>query len=522
MQALHAIGVETDTQTQVPTSSDKTDYHIESLWHVDLSPELAARSFIDIQNDVTLADVHLAIREGFGAVEHVKRYTTAGMGIDQGKTGNLNVIGAIANASGATFDEIGTTTFRSPYVPIEFGAMTGIREGSVYLPYRHTPITQWNKDKAACMYEAGARWRRPGYYPIAGESFQQTVNRESKAVRENVAVYDGSPLGKYIIKGADALKFIDMLYTNSFANLEIGMGRYGIMLSEDGIILDDGVTFKLAENHYFMSTSTGHADTVNQHMDFFRQTHRPDWQVSITTVTTQWANATICGPKAREMMQALDTDIDLSADAFPFMAMREATVAGIPARVCRVSFTGELSFEINVWARHSQQLWDKIIETGREFDLTPIGSEANHVLRVEKGFLSLGHEADGTADPYDLGMAWIMSKNKSDYIGKKAVEIRRSGNTRRRQLVGLLFDDPDRLIDENAPITPGGRRQASEGFVTACVWSVVQNRVIALALLEDGRSRYGETVYIRMKDDVVTAEVTAPCFYDPKGQLLRS
>jgi sarcosine oxidase subunit alpha len=329
-------------------------------------------------------------------------------------------------------------------------------------------------------------------------------------------------LGKFEIKGPDALLLLEMLYTNSFANLAIGMGRYGIMLSEDGIILDDGVTFKLAENHYFMSTSTGHADAVNQHMEFFLQTHRPQWRVKITTVTTQWTNATLCGPRAREMMQALGTDIDLSPEAFPFMAMRDGTVAGFKARVCRVSFTGELSFEINVRGRDSLALWEKIMEVGQAFDIAPVGSESNHVLRVEKGFLSLGHEADGTTDPHDLGMSWIMSRGKTDYIGKKAAEIRQSMNPSRRQLVGLLPDDPDHLIDESAPITAGGERVASEGFITACVWSVVHNRVIALALLENGRSRLDETVYIRRLGEVVTAKVTAPCFYDPDGQLLRS
>jgi len=505
-----------------PAVDSEPDYAIEALWHVDVGTQLAAKSFIDIQNDVTLADVHLAMREGFDAVEHVKRYTTAGMGIDQGKTGNLNVIGAIALKNDCTPDDIGTTTFRSPYVPIEFGAMTGVREESVYLPYRHTPITQWNKDHGAEMYEAGARWRRPGYYPRSGETFQETVNRESLVVREGLAVYDGAPLGKFEIKGPDALKFIDMLYTNNFENLKTGMGRYGLMLSEDGIILDDGVTFKLAENHYFMSTSTGHADAVNQHMEFFLQTHRPEWKVKITTVTTQWANATLCGPKARDMMQALDTNIDLSNDAFPFMAMREGTVAGFPARVCRVSFTGELSYEINVRARDSLALWEIIMEVGKPFDISPVGSESNHVLRVEKGFLSLGHEADGTTTPYDLGMNWIMSKTKTDYIGKKANDIRLAENSSRWQLVGLLPDDPEHLIDENSPITPGGRRESSEGFVTACVWSVVHNRVIALALLASGQSRMDETIYIRRKAEVVTAKVTAPCFHDPDGQLLRS
>jgi sarcosine oxidase subunit alpha len=521
-KTLLALELEPSNAIQLPKVDTEADYSIEALWHVDVSESLSAKSFIDIQNDVTLADVHLAMREGFDAVEHVKRYTTAGMGIDQGKTGNLNVIGAIALKNGCAPDEIGTTTFRSPYVPIEFGSLTGVREESVYLPYRHTSITQWNKDHDAKMYEAGARWRRPGYYPHSGESFQEAVNRESRVVREGLAVYDGAPLGKFEIKGPDALKFIDMLYTNNFGNLKIGMGRYGLMLNEDGIIFDDGVTFKLAENHYFMSTSTGNADAVNQHMEFFLQTHRPDWQVKITTITTQWANATLCGPKAREMMQALGTDIDLSNESFPFMAMREGKVANFQARVCRVSFTGELSFEINVRARDSLALWETILEVGKPFNISPIGSESNHVLRVEKGFLSLGHEADGTTTPFDLGLNWIMSKTKTDYIGKKANEIRLAENPSRWQLVGLLPDDPEHLIDESAPITPGGRRESSEGFVTACVWSVVHNRVIALALLENGQSRMDETIYIRRKDHVVTAKVTAPCFYDAKGHLLRS
>ncbi|MFT5225217.1 MAG: sarcosine oxidase subunit alpha [Polaribacter sp.] len=518
---LESLGKSSEAMT-LPSIVSEPNYAIEALWHVDVSDSLASKSFIDIQNDVTLADVHLAMREGFEAVEHVKRYTTAGMGIDQGKTGNLNVIGAIALKNGCTPDDVGTTTFRAPYVPIEFGSLIGVREESVYLPYRHTAITQWNKDHGAEMYESGARWRRPGYYPRSGETFQETVNRESLVVREGLAVYDGAPLGKFEIKGPDALKFIEMLYTNNFASLKTSMGRYGLMLNEDGIIIDDGVTFKLAENHYFMSTSTGHADAINQHMEFFLQTHRPEWKVKITTVTTQWANATLCGPKAREMMQALGANINLSNEAMPFMAMREGRVAGFMARVCRVSFTGEMSYEVNVRARDSLALWETIMEVGKSFDIAPVGSESNHVLRVEKGFLSLGHEADGTTTPYDLGMDWIMSKTKSDYIGKKANEIRLAENPSRWQLVGLLPDDPEHLIDENAPITPGGRREASEGFVTACVWSVVHKRVIALALLEKGQSRMGETIYIRRKEVVVTAKVTAPCFYDPEGKLLRS
>ena len=410
----------------MPATSAEPAYTVDPLWHVDPN-DPGANSFVDIRNDVTLNDVHLAIREGFGAVEHVKRYTTGGMGIDQGKTGNINIVGAIAEQANGSLQKTGTTTFRSPFEPIEFGAMAGGREDSAVLPYRHTPMTQWNKDNGATMYEAGASWRRPGYFAKPGETFQETVNREALAARENLAIYDGSPLGKFDICGPDATRLIDMLYTNLFSNLKVGMARYGIMLTEDGRILDDGVTFRLGENHYLMSTSTANAEVVHQHIQHFLQIERPEWNVWITPITTQWSNATVCGPRAREFLSQLASDIDFSAASFPFMAMREGEVEGIPARVCRVSFTGELSFEINVHSRHALRLWERLSELGEPLGMTPIGSETNHVLRVEKGFLSLGHEVDGTVDPFDLGMSWIMSKKKADYIGKRAVAIRRSG-----------------------------------------------------------------------------------------------
>lgn len=504
-----------------PDIEDVRPYHIEPLWHVK-QQRLNEKSFIDLHNDVTLSDLHLAIREGFSAVEHAKRYTTTGMGIDQGKTGNINAIGAIAQQSGTTMDEVGTTTFRSPYVPVEFGAMAGIREESVVLPYRHTALTAWHRNHGAKMYEAGARWQRPGYYAKAGESFQQTVDRESRTVRRGVGVYDGSPLGKFEIKGPDSLKLLNMLYTNAFDSLEDRTGRYGLMLSDDGLILDDGVCFKLADHHYLMTTSTGHADEVYRHMTHFLQVERPHWNVKITPVTSQWSNATLCGPKSRAVLQALGTEIDISNQSFPFMTMRTGTVAGIDARICRVSFTGELSYEINVYTRNALSLWEQIMLAGRHHDIAPIGSEANHVLRVEKGFLSLGHEVDGTVDPYDLGMGWIMSKKKIDYIGKRAVDIRRNGRKNPRQLVGLLIDDPGRLVTEGAPITPGGKRDASEGLVTACVYSVVRECCVALALLENGRERIGQKAHIRLKQEVVTAKIVAPCFHDPDGELLRS
>ena len=306
------------------------------------------------------------------------------------------------------------------------------------------------------------------------------------------------------------------------SSLKPGNGRYGLMLSDDGLIMDDGVCFRLDEHRWIVSTSTGHADAINGHMEEMLQTRFPGWNVFITTVTSQWNNATICGPKAREVMAALGTDIDLSPEAFPFMTFRDGTVAGLPARVVRVSFTGELSFEVNVAPRHMRALWAKVMEAGAPFGILPVGSEASHVLRVEKGFLSLGHEVDGNVDAYDLGMGWAMSKKKPDYLGKRAVQIRREGGGPRRELVGVI-PDPDRQIPEGAPLTPGGRREKTEGFVTACVWSVVHERWVGLALLEGGHARHGETAHVRLKGgEVIPVRVTASCHYDPDGDKLRS
>ena len=407
-------------------------------------------------------------------------------------------------------------------MPVEFGAVAGHRPGSLLLPYRHTPMTRWHKERGAVMYEAGARWRRPGFYPRAGETMEQAVIREAAAVRNGLGIYDGSPLGKFDIRGPDAVKLLDFVYTNDWDDLRPDRGRYGIMLSDDGLILDDGVTFKLADDHYLMTTSTANADMVYRMLEGLLQTDRPDWRVAVTPVTEHWANATVCGPTTREFMRTVGTDIDLYGDDFPFMSMRVGRVAGLPARMFRVSYTGELSFEINVPAGRGLQLWESLIESGRAFGITPIGSEANHLLRVEKGFLSPGHEVDGTADPYDLGLGWIVSGKKPDFIGKRALEIRRAGGGPRRELVGLLTADPHEIVPEGSPITPGGRKEASEGFVSACVMSVARGRSVALALLRDGRARIGQTVSIRVKKDVVRATVTKPVFYDPAGERLRS
>ena len=515
--ARAALGLETGPE-EVPDAPDMS-YTVAPLWAV---PGPGRKAFLDIQNDVTVADIDLALREGYGNIEHVKRYTTGGMGLDQGKTGNINIIGVVAERQGLTPDQVGTTTYRAPYTPVDFGAIAGRREGPVVLPYRHTPLTGWHMDQGAVMYEAGARWRRPGYYPRVGEAFQDTVNREARLVRNGVGIYDGAPLGKYEVKGPDAARFLDWVYTNVMSSLALGEGRYGLMLSDDGLILDDGVAFRLGPDRFLVSTSTGNADAMGLHMERLLQIERPEWRVHITNVTSQWANATICGPKAREVLAAMGTDIDLSNAGFPFMGFRDGTLAGLPVRVARVSFTGELSFEVNTRPRDLPALWAAAIKAGAAQGIMPIGSEANHVLRVEKGFLSLGHEVDGTVDPFDLGMGWVMSKAKPDFIGKRSVALRRSSGRPRRELVGFRPLDPQHQVPEGAPLTPAGRIEASEGFVSACVWSVVENRWLGLALLQDGRARIGGRAHVRLPDGVIEVELCPPVFHDPKGERLRS
>ena len=505
---------------EVPSADREEGYGIEHLWQPDGRCD-ESDSFLDILNDVTVRDVRIAVSEGYRDIEHVKRYTTAGMGMDQGRTGNVNVIGAVASLRGVDVADVGVTTYRSPVAPVPFGTICGLREGSVVRPYRHTPATEWHVECGAVMYEAGARWRRPGYYPKEGETLQDAVRREALAVRNAVGIYDGSPLGTLKIAGLDSSRLLDFIYTNRMSDLDRGSGRYGMMLTDDGLILDDGVCFRLSEHCYLVSTSTANAEAVRRHVEFLLAVERPEWKVFVTDLTCQWMNATICGPLAREVVTALGTDIDLAQEAFPFMSFRDGIVAGMPARIARVSFTGELSFEINVRARDLLALWTACMEAGARYGITPVGSETNHVLRVEKGFVSLGHEVDGTADPYDLGMGWIMSKGKSDFVGRRSVLLRREFPKTRRELVGLLAKDPERTLAEGAPLTPMGKKSAAEGFVTASVWSVVHERPISLALLADGRRREGEAVFARELDDVAEATVVSPCFYDPQGRKMR-
>ena len=377
------------------------------------------KAFVDLQNDVTSEDIRQSVREGFRSVEHVKRYTTAGMGTDQGKLGNANVIGILSHALSCAPEAVGTTTYRPPYVPLDFDVIAGRERGDLLLPARRTALTDWIESAGAVMFEAGAGYRRPLYFPKPGEDMKAAVAREALACRTGAGIYDGSPLGKIELHGPGAVAFLERIYANRWADLALGLGRFGWMLREDGRFLDDAVTFRLGEEHYLMFVGTGAAGHVEAHLERLLQLEWPSLPVFLTVVTSQWTNICVCGPRAREVIENACVDTDIGAAALPFMTMRETEVAGIPARVARAGYTGELSFELNVRAREGLKLWEALLRAGEPFGLTLVGSEASMVMRCEKGFVSPGFEGDGIVNPFDAGYGWAVDMSKPDFIGRR-------------------------------------------------------------------------------------------------------
>jgi sarcosine oxidase, subunit alpha len=496
------------------------------LWAVpwrDVEGAGGRRVFIDFQNDVTAADLALAVREGYVSVEHLKRYTTLGMGTDQGKTASVNAIGLLAQDLGAEIPSIGTTTFRPPYTPVGFGALAGRQVGERFDPVRRTPLHHWH-ETAGAQFETVGQWLRPGFYPQAGEDMAAAVKRECLAVRKAVGILDASTLGKIDVQGPDAVKLLDMLYTNRWADLEIGRARYGLMLGEDGMVMDDGVTTRLGPSHFLISTTSSNASRVLDWIEQWLQCELTLLRVYCASVTEHWATVSIAGPHARRLLAELTEDIDLAPQAFPHMSVRSGHVAGFPARVFRVSFTGELAYEINLPAGHALGLWTACLNAGEQFGITPFGTEALEVLRAEKGYFAVGHETDGTVTPDDLGLGRLVASAKPDFIGKRSLARPDSARTNRKQLVGLLTQDPQRLLPEGAQIVAALKRHPPLpmiGHVTSSYRSPILDRSIALALLESGRQRHGETVRLPMLDgSVAQAEVCEPRFYDPMGARL--
>ena len=480
------------------------------------------KAFVDFQNDVTAKDIKLAVREGFKSIEHIKRYTTTGMATDQGKTSNLNGLQIASQALDRHVTEVGLTTFRPPYTPQTFGALAGHAKDDLFQPIRKTGIDSWAEENGA-VFELVAQWRRARYFPQAGEDMHAAVNRECRAVRSAVGIFDASTLGKIEVVGPDAAEFLNRMYTNPWKALEPGRCRYGLLLKEDGFITDDGVSARLAPDRFHLTTTTGGAARVLNMMEDYLQTEWPDLDVWLTSTTEQWAVIALQGPLARKLLEPLVEGIDLAAEAFPHMAIREGTICGVPTRLFRVSFTGELGFEINVPAAFGRALWERLMLDGAAHGITPYGTEAMHVLRAEKGFIIVGQDTDGTVTPYDAGLDWAVGKKKLDFVGRRSLARTDIAAPGRKQLVGLLTDDPAQVLEEGAQIVADPDQaipMTMIGHVTSAYWSEALGRSIALALVAGGQERMGQTLFVPMPGQVLRATVSDMVFYDPAGARL--
>ena len=504
---------------KIPATSSPAEY---PSWRLPLVPtkhepgEGPGKHFVDLMNDVTAADIMLAAREGYDSVEHMKRYTAAGFGVDQGKTGNINALCLLAHARGETPEQTGHTTFRPQYLPTPFGAVTGAERRELFAPVRRTPMHEWHESHGA-VYEDVGEWKRPCYFPRDGENMAQAVSRECKAARNGVAMMDASTLGKIDVQGEDAASFLDMIYTNAIGALKNERCRYGLMLLEDGMVYDDGVVVRWDDNHFHLTTSTGHAAGVMNWLEEWLQTEWPNLRVFCTSVTEQWAVIALVGPKSREVLSSL-TDMSLDAEDFPFMSARRGTVAGVPARVCRISFSGELAFEVNVPARAGLYVWEQLYAAGQAHDVTAYGTETMRMLRAEKGYIIAGQDSDGSTSPVDMGLSWMLSKKKKDYLGRRSLsrpDMTRGG---RLQFVGLLPRDEKTVLPEGVCLAASADVRppfASEGHVTSSYMSPSLSRPIALAMVKDGFARHGQTVYAALLNGArIEAEIVSPVFWD--------
>ncbi len=509
-------------RTKASTAEDEEEMPLEPVW---LMPQgagdaLRSKTWLDFQNDVKVTDVQLAAQEGYESVEHTKRYTTLGMATDQGKTSNINGLAILSKSLGADIPNVGTTTFRPPYTPISMGAIAGEARGKIFQPLRRTPLHDWH-DRNGAHWEPVGHWRRPYAFPRDGETVEQAVSREVKNAREAVGLLDASTLGKIIVKGPDAGRFLDMMYTNMMSNLAPGKCRYGLMCSENGFLIDDGVVARIDDDTWLCHTTTGGADSIHAHMEEWLQTEWWDWKVFTANVTEQYAQIAVVGPEARAMLEGMG-GMDLSAEALPFMQWREGKIGDFDAHVFRISFSGELSFEIAVPASQGRAFWDALIKEGAIYDAMPYGTEALHVLRAEKGFIMIGDETDGTVIPQDLGLNWAISKKKEDFLGKRAQERSHMTDPGRWKLVGLETVDGSVLQDGAYAIADGrnanGQRN-TQGRVTSTYYSPTLGRGIAMGLVLNGPDRMDEVIsFTRIGGEPQKARIVGPVFYDPEGE----
>ena len=505
-----------------PTATELDIAPIEPIWVMPQGAgiKLRSKAWLDYQNDVKVSDVQLAAQEGFESVEHAKRYTTLGMATDQGKLSNINGLAILSASLNADIPQTGTTTFRPPYTPISMGSIAGQARGAIFQPLRQTPIHDWHVAEGAYMEPVGA-WRRPYCFPRNGESYDDAVAREINQTRTSLGLLDASTLGKLLVKGPDAGKFLDMLYTNMMSTLKPGKCRYGLMCSENGFLMDDGVVARIDDETFLCHTTTGGADHIHAHMEEWLQTEWWDWKVYTANVTEQYAQIAVVGPEARTVLKKLG-GMDVSQEALGFMGWADGQIGGFDCRVFRISFSGELSYEIAVPSGQGRAFWDALLAAGAAFGVMPYGTEALHVMRAEKGFIMIGDETDGTVIPQDLGLHWALSKKKDDYLGKRAQQRAYMTDPERWKLVGLETTDGSVLPDGAYAVAEGdnanGQRKV-QGRVTSSYHSPTLGHGIAMGLVLHGPDRMGEVIRFPLLDGSVTeAKLVDPVFYDKNGE----
>ncbi len=515
---------ETKTEISIPNVNEKKYGAHDKFWCMPLPKNENPKRFVDFQNDVSVSDIEIALREGYRSIEHVKRYTTLGMATDQGRTSNLNGLQLVSNIENKIVPEVGHTTFRPPFTPITIGTIVGREVGMEYMPTRKTPMHEWHEKNNAVFVDAGA-WKRPRYYKQGNETLFEASKREAKNVRENVGICDVTTLGKIDIKGPDAAEFLNRVYTNAWMKLPVGKARYGLMLREDGIVMDDGTTTRISENHYHMTTTTAQAANVLSHLEYYLQIVWPELNVNVVSTTEQWAGAAIAGPKSRDMLSKLYPDLEVSNEALPFMGYKEAEFFGVPSRIFRISFSGELAYEINIKSDHGLFMWEKMMEVGKEFGNQPYGTEALSTLRIEMGHVA-GPELDGRTIPSDVSLNGLVSKKK-DFIGKNSLGREAFNVESRQKIVGLIPIDRKSSIPEGSHIVQDQNAKLPNpklGHVSSSCWSVENNNPFSLAIMKDGKNMIGKKFFAvsPLKNKSIEVEVISSHYVDPEGKRVRS
>ena len=513
-----------DNKLPVPSVVEKSNSKHDKFWCVPLPKGKKYKRFLDFQNDVAVSDIELALKEGYRSIEHVKRYTTLGMATDQGKTSNLNGLQLVSNVENKVVPEVGHTTFRPPYTPVSIGAIVGREVGKHSKATRKSPMHEWHIKNNAVFVDAGL-WLRPRYYKRGNETLFEASKREATNVRKNVGVCDVTTLGKIDVKGPDAAEFLNRVYTNAWLKLPVGKARYGVMLREDGIVMDDGTTTRISENHYHMTTTTAQAANVLSHLEYYLQIVWPELNVNVVSTTEQWAGAAIAGPKSRDLLQKLFPELDCSNEKLPFMGFVQAKLKGVNARIFRISFSGELAYEVNVESNNGNFMWEQIMEAGQEFEIQPYGTEALSTLRIEMGHVA-GSELDGRTIPYDNSLEGLVSQKK-DFIGKRSLNKSAFTASNRQKIVGVVPLDKKTSIPEGSYIVRDAKAKLPNpklGHVSASCWSVEYNNPFSLAIIEDGKNMIGQKLFALspLKKKSIPVEIVSSHYVDPKGERVRS